>query len=63
MLNKIFATLMDYFKGSAENIDIPVIFQKNIYRATNHKKDLNPYDRYEYFRPKHKYLLGQRSYN
>lgn len=42
-----------------ERIDVPVIFQKNIYRATNHKKDLNPYDRYEYFRPNHKYLLGK----
>ena len=42
-----------------ENINIPVIFQKNIYRATNHKKDLNPYDRYEYSRPDHRYLLGK----
>ena len=42
-----------------ESIDIPLISQKNIYRATNHKKDLNPYDRYEYSRPDHRYLLGK----
>lgn len=42
-----------------EKINVPVIHQENIYRATNDKEDLNPYDRYEHSRPKHKYLMGK----
>ncbi|MCY9804043.1 hypothetical protein OTK51_11445 [Vibrio scophthalmi] len=43
----------------SESVTKPVIYIKDIYRATENKKDLNPYDRCQYVRPKHLYLLGK----
>lgn len=45
--------------GFTENISRPVIYLKDIYRATEDKPDLNPYDRCEYIRPDHLFLLGK----
>jgi len=42
-----------------QTINVPVIYQENIYRATKDKEDLDPYDRYNHSRSHHRYLLGK----
>jgi hypothetical protein len=49
-------TIISKFSSS---VDRPVIYLKDIYRATFEKKDLNPYDRCEYIRSNHSFLLGK----
>ncbi len=41
------------------SISRPAIYLKDIYRATEDKPDVNPYDRCEYIRPDHLFLLGK----
>ena len=40
-------------------LPIPVIYYKNIYRATENHRDNDPYDRLNSDRPLHRYLLGK----
>lgn len=40
-------------------ISVPVVYLKDIYRATKEKLDLNPYDRCDYIRENHLFLLGK----
>lgn len=40
------------------NIKIPILFYENMYRATDEKPHLHPYDRFTDLRVNHRYLLG-----
>lgn len=46
-------------KEFSEKVSRPVIYLKDIYRATKDKRDVNPYDRCDYIRPNHLFLLGK----
>ena len=41
-----------------DNIDIPIIYYKNMFRANSINLHNNPYDRYNDNRENHKYILG-----
>jgi len=60
-INQIFLATDDetIIQEFQQKVSVPVIFLPDIYRATKDKPDLNPYDRYEYIRPNHRYLLGK----
>lgn len=60
-IKQIFVATDDFevLERLTKEIELDIVYLPEIYRATKDKPDLEPYDRYNFKRPMHRYKLGK----